>query len=329
MALTLLQRALTGEHVAHAYLFSGREGVGKKLLAQQFAQSLNCEKGVSFSECSCESCRKIREDIHPDVKWIGLDEELRSIKIEDIRLLQSWVALRPFEGRKKVVIINGAERLTIEAANAFLKTLEEPPGNTHIVLLIEHVFRLPDTVLSRLVEIRLLPLPFERLCTILNSEFHITEGTRYLAYQAQGSIGLALHYKEEDFLTIRNTVIDSFLKQDLIEYFFSSMPTAVSEIDTFLYIIGSVVHDMLLIKTGVDHSLLIHQDRTADVVSRAELLTREQIVQLITLFEDARQSLKQNVNTKLLLLHLAAHGDLILKKINNQKQTANALRYAM
>jgi len=148
-AITFLEKAIIKGAISHAYLFSGPEGVGKKTLARQFAQSVNCERNEYFSECSCVSCSKIAQDIHPDVKWVGLDGDARSIKINEVRELQSWVMLKPLEGRKKICIVNKAERFTEEAANAFLKTLEEPPQGAHIVLLGEHLFRLPSTILSR------------------------------------------------------------------------------------------------------------------------------------------------------------------------------------
>ena len=170
-AVSFLKSSLKKKQIASSYLFSGREGLGKKLLARQFTQSLICEEENIFTPCNCVSCEKIASDIHPDVKWIGSDEGERFIKIEDIRRLQSWAMLRPLEARRKVFIINRAERLTEEAANAFLKTLEEPPPDTHIILLTDNSFRLSDTILSRLLEVRLSPLSFDRLCEILHSEF--------------------------------------------------------------------------------------------------------------------------------------------------------------
>ena len=310
-AITFLKNDLKREQAARSYLFSGKEGVGKKLLARQFAQSLNCEQGSMFARCTCTSCRKITSDIHPDVRWVGLNEEVRSIKIEEVRELQSWVMLHPFEGKRKVFIINRAERLTEEAANAFLKILEEPPADTYIILLSHLPFQLADTILSRVVEVRLHPLPVELLFKILCAEFNITEEAHFLAYQSEGSLGLALKYQEEDFFRLKNAIIDSFLAQDPVAYFLSLIHISQSELDTFFHILCTFLHDVLLVKSGVDQSLLIHNDRIKDIGALGKRISKDAIIELMTLFEESRRSLKRNVNSKLILSRLAVRGNKI------------------
>ncbi len=291
---------------ARSFLFSGKEGIGKKLLARQFAQSLNCEMGSIFEGCDCASCRKIALNTHPDVKWIGLDEEARSIKIEEIRELQSWVMLHPFEGKRKVFIINKAERLTEEAANAFLKILEEPPADTTIILLSSFTFQLTDTIISRVVEVRLRPLSVDSLCGILRDKFNIKDEAHFLAYQSEGSLGLALKYQEEDYFNLKNAVIDSFLKQNPVEYFLSLVNISQLELNNLFHILCGLFHDALLIKSGVSESFIIHQDRIAEINSLCKRLSHEHITELMNLFEESRRSLKQNINSKLILSRLAS-----------------------
>ena len=115
-AMRFLTKTVQTKQIAHAYLFFGGEGLGKKGLAKMFAQSLNCVHETIFSECYCDQCRKIEMNIHPDVKWVGLDESERSIKLEKIHELHEWMSLRALEGKKKVIIVNKAERFTEEAA---------------------------------------------------------------------------------------------------------------------------------------------------------------------------------------------------------------------
>ena len=155
----LLSTHLRKNRIAHTYLLSGPEGEGKTELALGFAKALNCEREKVFEACDCPSCGKIERRTHPDVHWFGEDLESRSIKIEEIRMLLHEASLKPFEGRWKVFILQGAERLTLEAANALLKTLEEPPEHSVFFLLVANKEHLLETVQSRAFEIRTPPVP--------------------------------------------------------------------------------------------------------------------------------------------------------------------------
>lgn len=154
----LLTAHLKTGRTAHAYLFTGPEGEAKSKMVLAFARALNCEKG-SDPFCECLSCRKIGNRNHPDVRWMGEDEKSRSIKIEEVRTLIHEASLRPYEGKWKVFILKGAERLTLEAANALLKTLEEPPEHSVFILLAENKAHLLATIQSRSFEIRTPPTP--------------------------------------------------------------------------------------------------------------------------------------------------------------------------
>jgi DNA polymerase-3 subunit delta' len=153
----LLLAHLKGERVAHTYLFSGPAGVSKNELALGFAKALLCLKREFFQSCVCASCSKIDRKNHPDVRWFGEDEKSRSLKIELVREILHQASLKPYEGRWKVFILEGAERLTGEASNALLKTLEEPPGHSVFILLAENKAHLLETIQSRSFEIRALP----------------------------------------------------------------------------------------------------------------------------------------------------------------------------
>ena len=155
----LLSAHLKTGRIAHTYLFTGPEGAAKSELILAFARALNCEKGSDPKKgsdpfCACASCRKTGNRNHPDVRWMGEDEKSRSIKIEEIRTLIHEAWLKPYEGKWKVFILKGAERLTLEAANALLKTLEEPPEHSVFILLAENKAHLLETIQSRSLEIR-------------------------------------------------------------------------------------------------------------------------------------------------------------------------------
>ena len=143
--------------LAHTYLFSGASSAARKDLAEAFACALNDRKERVLGNPSAELERRIAGRNHPDVKWLGEDEKVRSLKIEEIRDIIGWSALKPYEEGYKVVILCEADRLTDEAQNALLKTLEEPPPQTVFCLLIESKDNLLETIRSRSFEIRLRP----------------------------------------------------------------------------------------------------------------------------------------------------------------------------
>lgn len=161
----LLLSHLKRDRIAHAYLFTGSDSTANEAWALQFARALNCENGGAVHEppphCDCTNCRRITGGNHPDVRWFGEEPKARSIKIEEVRALIHEVSLRPFEAKRKVFVLKEAERLTPDAANALLKTLEEPPGDSVLILLVKNKFNLLETIQSRCFEVRVPPVSGE------------------------------------------------------------------------------------------------------------------------------------------------------------------------
>ncbi|HXV28188.1 MAG TPA: hypothetical protein VD913_04405 [bacterium] len=145
------------QKLASAYLVTGNSESGKEDLALAFALSLLCPEMKCFEPCDCPVCTKIIHGNHPDVRW-GPAAAARSVKIEDVRELMGWASLKPYEGAWKIFILEAADRLTLEASNAFLKTLEEPPKHTVFLLLCESKAQVIETIQSRSFEVRLHPL---------------------------------------------------------------------------------------------------------------------------------------------------------------------------
>ncbi len=195
----ILKRALVNKTLAHAYLFSGEEGVGKKLTALALAEAVNCPEPDSAGGCgTCPSCRKVAALSHPDVHVVAAEGD--EIKIDQIRHVQNELSLKPFEGAKKILIIDGAEHMNTASANAFLKTLEEPPGEALIVLITAMPQSLLPTIRSRCQEIRFLPLSRPRLAQALRNRRGVSEEDAwFLAALAQGSVGrgLAMNLEQE------------------------------------------------------------------------------------------------------------------------------------
>ncbi len=193
----ILKRALANNVLAHAYLFSGESGIGKRMTAIALAAAVNCRAGGTDGGCGeCPSCRRVASGSHPDVHYIAPDGE--DIKIDQIRQVQGDLALKSFEGLKKTLIVDSAERMNQASANAFLKTLEEPPGDALIILITSMPQSLLPTIRSRCQEIRFQPLPRRTLAQALMQKRALPEGdARFLAALAQGSMGRGLEMNSE------------------------------------------------------------------------------------------------------------------------------------
>lgn len=151
-AVGLLARQLATGHIAHAYLFTGPPQVGRGTLARWFAQALLCRADTGVPCGRCAACRKVLAGNHPDLRLLNLEGQggnRRTLGIEAIRELRSGMAERPFAGARKVYLIEDAESMTVEAANALLKTLEEPPSFVVLLLVAFSDHLLPPTIVSR------------------------------------------------------------------------------------------------------------------------------------------------------------------------------------
>lgn len=192
-AVALLKMAVKAGRVAHAYLFYGPDGVGKRKTALIFAQLLNCEGYPADEPCeTCLQCRKVKTGNHPDV--FSIQPSSGSLKIAQIRALQEKAYFGCYEGRFKVIMIDDAHSMTVEAANCLLKILEEPPEDTVFLLIADDPQKLPSTVLSRSQ-----PVPFNPLDEDVIQDILAKQGieTRFPLGLARGSAGKALELKQK------------------------------------------------------------------------------------------------------------------------------------
>ncbi|MBF5041326.1 DNA polymerase III subunit delta' [Aggregicoccus sp. 17bor-14] len=208
-AVEALRAALRGGSVHHAYLFVGPEGVGKELAAVGLAQALTCPEKPLEGCGVCSSCTRIAKGTHPDVLWLMPDAERverglagrsdisgtpsRDIRVEQIRQLQERLSLRGLESPRKLALVASAEAMNTQAQNAFLKTLEEPPSDTTLVLLCSALDRLLPTIRSRCSKVPFGPLPLDFLAQRVQAERKLDPATAALvAVMAGGSLGRAL-----------------------------------------------------------------------------------------------------------------------------------------
>jgi len=185
-AIAVLRRSITKERVAHAYLFSGIEGCGKKKTALAFVQAVFCGAGKDEACGVCSSCRKVASGQHPDLHLLEPDGAF--IKIDQVRELQKELSYRPFEAPKKACIIDGADKFNPNSGNALLKTLEEPPGEALMILIAPERSAVLQTILSRCQALAFQPLPGELIEARLVRDGFSADAARVAATLCGGSL---------------------------------------------------------------------------------------------------------------------------------------------
>jgi DNA polymerase-3 subunit delta' len=193
-AADLLRRHLEADAVRHAYLLTGPEGVGKRTLAVRMAQAWNCQAPPAVGDAcgECRACRGIEAGTYPDLHRLQPEEEGGAIRVEAVRELERMLALAAYEGRGRVAILDSFHAATEGAANALLKTLEEPPPRVLMLLTAPAAEDLLPTVVSRCEVLRLRPVPREEIERALREEGAPEAEAQWLAAEAGGRPGWAL-----------------------------------------------------------------------------------------------------------------------------------------
>ena len=317
-AVSLLKRSLEIGAVSHAYLFTGPAHVGKMTLAINLAQAVNCE--VTEAPCGqCDSCQKIASAKHADVQILDLNRDGDSaegenrvkIGVGQIEELQHAANLPPFEGKYKVFIINGADLLSIAAANRLLKTLEEPVDRVIFILLTTSEQLLPVTVISRCQRVQLLPLATVALEDILKSRWGIeAEKARLLATVARGCPGWALSAIQDDrLLQQRDQYLDELL--DIIDTGIEERFSYVARLATQFHQNRGLVQEKLNLWLDWWRDLLLVTAGSSDMVyniDRLDTLEKmtgdydlRQIRKYVGSIQAAFRQLAQNANPQLVL----------------------------
>jgi DNA polymerase III subunit delta' len=307
----ILQKTIAQRRVGHAYLFSGINAVGKRTLACEFVKSLNCEKADNINNAcgGCSSCLKMQHGSHPDVIFIEADGQF--IRINAIREIQEQMKFKPLEGRWRAVIIDGADKMNEQAANALLKTLEEPSASNILILISSRPYSMPATIISRCRHMRFNPLSADSIARFLVERMSMEEQkARLLAGLSGGSIGLALELDQEDIVAYRVEIMQLLMdtrKDDPISLLnlASFLGQDKKEIKTGLDILNSCFRDAIILKETGKNEMLINQDNPSFIDALTHRLTGEQILQNISLIAQAWTTIEQNVNKTLTLETMA------------------------
>jgi len=213
-----LRQSIAEGRLPHALLFVGPEGIGKRLFAKTLAQALLCERSTetALDPCGvCPSCVQVMAGTHPDVLMIAKPEDKHELPISTIRDLCIDLGLKPMRGTRRVAIVDDADDFSEEAANAFLKTLEEPPFGSVLILLGTSAELQLDTVLSRCRVVRFKPLDDATLATVIQ-ESHLVDNPQdaaRIAALAEGSVGRAQGLAMPDFAAFRRALLDEIAGQ--------------------------------------------------------------------------------------------------------------------
>jgi DNA polymerase-3 subunit delta' len=323
-ALAALERALASPRPPHAWLFSGPEGVGKLAVAVEFAAALNC----TAAEKPCGECRPCRDTLagrHPDVEVVApggiCDEpdhrdhpESRDLRICQIRRLEHVLALSPYAGGTRVAIVDAADTLRDAAANAFLKTLEEPPADSVIILLAEREERLPETVLSRCQKLPFRPIERETIVEALIERGAAPDDAVTIASAARGRLGWALQaYEDPNLLEERDAMLDEAVRlahAGRFERFAwareaAGRDAAVRErYQRELSVWESWWRDVLLFGAGGGYEGAENRDREPQLREEGKLYAAAEIVTFLRSLTQTREYLNENVDLQLALENL-------------------------
>ena len=309
--IAILKKAIAQRRVGHAYLFSGINSIGKRTLASQFAKALNCDQADNlFDACGkCSSCLKVQHASHSDIIFIAADGQF--IRINAIREIQEQMKFKPLEGRWRAVIIDDADKMNDQAANALLKTLEEPSASNILILISSKPYSMPATIISRCRHMRFNPLSAAAVARFLVEHEGIEQQkSGLLAGLSGGSIGRALELDQEDIASYRAEIMQLLMntqKDDPISLLnlASFFGQDKKKIKQGLDIINSCFRDALVFKETGKNEMLINQDKSSFINILAQKLSGEQILQNIFLIARAWETIEQNVNKTLTLETMA------------------------
>jgi DNA polymerase III subunit delta' len=308
-AAELLHHSLQNGRLAHAYLFAGPKGAGKKRMALHVAKSLFCPEREADACGACLTCRRIEAGNHPDVLLIEPDGA--SIKIDQIRALQKEMAMRAVESAHKVYIVEHVDRMTTQAANSLLKFLEEPPAGVVALLLTEHSHAMLPTILSRCQIVPFTPLSADVIAEQLQAE-GVPAGIARAASHITTNLEEARVLSQSDwFAQLRNLVIQ--LVQECKQRNAAALYTIhdllqksdkiKEELPLFLDLLILWLRDILYVQVD-RHAHLINSDQQDVLQGQALVWTKAELLHGIDLVMETKNRIERNANAQLALERL-------------------------
>ncbi len=294
----------------HAYIFSGEEGSGKMMLAEAFAAALQCEDmtpGRTEACGMCKNCHQAMNHNHPDIVYVG-HEKPNTLGVDDIRTgLVASMDIKPYSGKYKIYIIDEAEKISMQAQNAMLKTIEEPPEYGIVLLLTTNENAFLPTIMSRCTRIGMKPVENRLIEKLLMEKNAVVDyEARVIAAYAQGNVGKALALSESDEFKERKDLVLSIVKRPKRPYYEmlsieSSLKEDKENIKEYLELMSMWYKDVLLIKSTGRDEYITYKDEIYSLKSSAEAVSFAGISAILKEIEKARRFLSGNVNFELVI----------------------------
>lgn len=303
-----LKNAITMDKVSHAYIINGPEKSGKMMLAEAFAAALQCEKGEAEPCLECHSCKQAVGRNQPDILYVR-HEKPGTISVDDIRTqLNNDIVIKPYSSKYKVYIVDEAQKMNVQAQNALLKTIEDPPAYAIIILLTTNADSFLPTILSRCVTLNIKAVADEVIKKFLMKEYRIPDYQAEVCVAfAQGNVGKAIALaSSEDFNELKAGAIQLIKRLDDIELY--EMTEAVKQISEYKLEINDYFdlmmiwyRDVLYYKATKDVNKLIFKDEVYDIKRQAEQSSYNGIETILEALQKAQVRLNANVNFDLVI----------------------------
>lgn len=299
-----LQTAIKTGNLSHAYIINGEYGSGRQTIASALAKTIQCQSKTDDTDACgvCTSCKQAESHNHPDIKYITHDKT--SISVNDIReQLNNDISIKPYSSEYKIYIIPDANKMTEQAQNALLKTIEEPPVYAIIILLTENCDSLLPTIRSRCVTLTMNPVEKDKICTYLENKFQLEpEQAQIAANYCQGNIGKAIRFaSSSDFIEMKNQVLKLLKNLDSMDIAsiidtIKEFSTHKNDINDYLDLMLLWYRDVLMFKVTKDANLLLYGDEYSAISEQATKRDYENIENIIAAIDKAKVRLKANVN---------------------------------
>lgn len=299
-----LENAIKMDKVSHAYIINGEKNAGKEFIAKTFAMALQCENRQGTEPCGeCHSCRQALSGNHPDIIFIT-HEKPGTIGVDDIRRqVNNDVAIKPYKGPKKIYIMNEGEKMTAQAQNALLKTLEEPPEYAVLLILTGNVDSLLQTILSRCVVLNMKPTKDAQIKKYLMETMEIPDYKADICVAfARGNVGKAkLLASSEEFDKVKEEAITllKYIKEMELNEIVAAIKKITEykfDVNDYMDILSIWYRDVLLFKATHDANLLIFKEEIQHIRKVADKSAYEGIEKIIDALEKSKQRLNANVN---------------------------------
>ncbi len=298
-----LQNAIAMNKVSHAYIINGERNAGKEFIAKVFAMALQCEKKEAEPCGECHSCKQALSNNQPDIIYIS-HEKPNTIGVEDIRAqINNDIVIKPYSSPRKIYIVNEGEKMTPQAQNALLKTLEEPPEYAVIVILTNNVEALLPTVLSRCVVLNMKPVSDALVKKYLMEQLGVPDYKANICVAfARGNIGKAkLLASSEEFEKVKDEAIS--LVKNINDMEIHEIVKAIKKIseykfdvNDYLDILMAWYRDVLFFKATKDVNSLVFKEEIQQIMRVSDRSTYEGIETIVNALQSAKKRLEANVN---------------------------------